>query len=910
MSDFKEENADVVQQQQLMTLADETTGESFQRVLEEPIVSGEEKENRMHSIKDFLTRFTKIDTVTVTESMAPNHVIATHNFPSTLLKLENYYEKCSGFKYLRGSIVVRVQTNIQIQQCMVLQCMMMPVESPNDKFNSQVTTSLFNASQTPGGVFQLAKGNEFEYTQPFVYPLTAYDMTINTPDYVTMIIKVLAPLRGNGTDITLTILARFGDDVEVSMPTSVPLYYTPTVIFRQLSKYIDMSKEDAVKIEGMAAMYKTMKQLQNQGIVDEQTKVSGGGPISSVLGAVGTIGSTLASTGIPVLSEVGAVGSVIGKVGGMLASAFGFSTPDNNSNQVLTFPSILKGINNSDYTNTHHQMALNVGNKLSIDRHVYGTPVDEMALSAIARTPTLIDSVQLTNTVAANTLLKTIIVTPMVYNYLTEPPIRGSEVDVSSMTLAACGFAYWRGSINYVIVPNKTTFHSARLAVVWFNGYENSPLPSTYDESFGKNFSIMLDLTESRMEYGFNVPYIQALQWLATSGNLKHANGKIGIYLINQLVNASNTSPTIDLLLYAYAGIDMQFAVPQTPALFYGIKQVVILPKTIAFRYWTLKRPLTEGEEVFTWVSPDGVESTETYTVQPSTGTIVYTDLVIPVTYYDTVSNTPLVTNVAFKRNDFGQHLAMFNFNNGAGIWDDSYSWKFSEKFSLVPAQSEALKHLLLEVQINRTECISGKEQDSIATGEIVSTPAHNLTIGEEIKSTRCLIKRAHPIVDYREVVVGEKTFIVIDALVPVTRTNLSTVPYKDFYSPAFRFQSGSMRYYLTLMSAVPSKNLIVYFLPNQKSLDLDPSTLCVSQVIYCPIQEGSCKIEVPFYNRNPLAVIGDLETHTDLQQNFHLLVFEKPSSDWTIHVAAGEDFSFGYYIGAPRMQVSFVTSD
>lgn len=860
MNDFKENPSDIIETQQVMTLADETVGENFERIMEKPILSGEERENRTHGITDFLTRFTKIQTVTLSEGMEQNHVVAKHGFPSTLLKLENYAEKCQGFKYLRGGIVVRVQSNLQMMQQMALQCMMMPVESPNDVFDSQVNTSIKNASQTPGGVYLVSKDNVFEYTQPFVYPTTAYDMTISSPDYVTMIIKVLSPLRGNGEDVTLTIFARFADDVQVSMPTSDLLYYTPTILINQL-KRCDMSVEDAEKIEGVMRNARIRRLIRNEGTVDEERAVSAGGPVSNVLSAVGNLGSTLAATGIPVLDTIGTVGSVIGNVGSKIASIFGFSEPDNNTVQTLTFPSISKGMNNSNYPHTHHQMALSVENKLAVDRQIYGTPVDEMALQAIVRTPTLIRTHNLSNTDVSGSRMFWVPVTPVDVDSGTD------WRDVSALTFGALSFAYWRGSINYVLVPVKTKFHSARIIAVWFNSSKLPP--ATYDETMSKNFSVMIDLSDERMEYGFSVPYIQALQWLTVSdSNYKAVNGYIGFYLINKLVNASNTSPSIDLLLYHYAGNDFQVAVPQTPSIWVNDKLETLIPKSIKYGYWTLTTPDSKpapGQVHFKWKSPQGVESDAVYPVQehvvdkPASEYTWYT-VTPPVIVYN--AEPIVVTSILFGVNTNagpGENGVILAFN-GDFPWWSNYQYRTDQKIFL--AARAAINDLYgVENQINRTDCIAGLEQRSIASGETISLPAANVTIGEEIASIRTLIKRAHPIVDFKRVWIGEKHWIVVDALLPVTHTSSISVPYKDFFSPGFRFQSGSMRYILSALNMVGNKSLLVYFLPGQSVLRADPSTLNSSQVIYCPVIEGICKIEVPYYNRNVMAIIGDLET-------------------------------------------------
>lgn len=903
MTEFKEEVSNVVTEQQVMTLADEVQGESFERLGETPIVSGEALENRTHNIRDFLTRFVQIDVVSITESMAQNHVVASHGFPSTLIKKEMVAEKLSGFKYLRGSIVVRVQVNSQIMQCGALQCMMMPVESPSDIFNSQVSTSILNASQVPGGMLLISKGNVFEYTQPFVYPTTAYDMTIAQPDYVTMIIKVLSPLRGNGEDITLTVFARFDEDVEVSMPTSIPLYLAPDLLFSQL-KRIRMDEETSRKVDGLAEVFRIMRGIQNQGL--GETPKPAGGPISGVLSTVGNIGTMLAGSGIPVLSEVGAIGSMIGGIGSTIASAFGFSKPDNNATQNLTFPSIFKGVNNSNYSHTHHQMALDVQNKLSIDRHPYGTPVDEMAIAACTRTPSLIRTYNLTNTKAAGSLLWKQVVTPMYFeaaSFTTE-----AAVDMSSIAFATSAFEFWRGSLNYTFVFVKTVFHSCRLMVVWIPS--DDPVPEQYNDVLAKNFSVMIDLSEEKMEQGISIPYIQALQWLSTvNTKYRYSNGHVAVYLINKLVNASNSSPSIDILTYLHAGQDFEVAIPRTPAIFDGRTQYGVVPKSIAPGVWKLKlkNAPQNGQNVVIWTSPTGATSEGSF----DCGTISNTcDSPGPI--YNVEPNVCFVSGsvTPFSRIRFWVNSetigVLFPDSIPLCHWQEEIPFLNKIVIEVSYLEKMVLRNLESVNQINRTECIAGLDNPSVATGEKISTPARNVTIGEEVKSIRALIKRNHPIAEYHEVTIDGKTWIVVNALTPVTSAQSTSVPYKDFFLPAFRFQSGSMRYYLLLKNSI-ANNLMLYFIPNAFTLTQDPSKMNTSQVQFVPVIEGVCKIEIPYYNRNVVSIVGDLETFSDLQQTFHLLVFEKPTDDWELQVSAGEDFSMGYYIGAPQMRITGV---
>jgi hypothetical protein len=69
------------------------------------------REERIHTIKDFLSRPIIIQTGLWSSATAEDTQLYTANFPETLISNAMYQEKLRGFVGLRPTLVVKVQVN-------------------------------------------------------------------------------------------------------------------------------------------------------------------------------------------------------------------------------------------------------------------------------------------------------------------------------------------------------------------------------------------------------------------------------------------------------------------------------------------------------------------------------------------------------------------------------------------------------------------------------------------------------------------------------------------------------------------------------------------------------------------------------------------------------------------------------
>jgi len=136
------------------------------------------------------------------------------------------------------------------------------------------------------------------------------------------------------------------------------------------------------------------------------------------------------------------------------------------------------------------------------------------------------------------------------------------------LSYVAGAFRLWRGTLLYRIALAKTRFHSGTLEVVWQMGIANSSITTDYQAT--NCYRAVWDIQESN-DFAIEVPFVGNLPWSTTriendsnGGSLiRCPNGFLSLRVVNPLGTAmGQVTDTIDVLLYCYAGPDIQFAVP------------------------------------------------------------------------------------------------------------------------------------------------------------------------------------------------------------------------------------------------------------------------------------------------------------------------------------------------------------
>ncbi len=136
------------------------------------------------------------------------------------------------------------------------------------------------------------------------------------------------------------------------------------------------------------------------------------------------------------------------------------------------------------------------------------------------------------------------------------------------MSYVAGAFRLWRGTLFFRLALAKTRFHSGTLEVVWQMGLAQVSIVTDYQAT--NCYRAIWDVQESS-EFEIEVPYVGNLPWSSTmiendsnGGPTKFCpTGFLSIRVVNPLGTAlGQVTDSVDVLLYAYGGRDIEFAIP------------------------------------------------------------------------------------------------------------------------------------------------------------------------------------------------------------------------------------------------------------------------------------------------------------------------------------------------------------
>lgn len=848
-------------------------------------------ELREHTVRDFLSRPIRVGDFTWSSTQPRNTQIFSLGFPSRLLDEVMVAEKISGFTYLKGDIVIKLQINSQNFQSGILQMRYFPVLSASRDFNTQLDT-MKQYSGLPGLDINIQSDEPMELHIPYIYPTDAYDLIERPLDWAQVIVRVYSPLAaGSSTNVSITVWAHFlKDTLKLSMPTSMISASTSRVLSRYYTVAEPQIKQDKVKKEAESAS-------------------TAGGPISRVAGAISTV-ATMASM-IPGLQVVAPVVAAVSGAVGVVAAAFGYSKPTSDQIPTQVRPMYSRGMANSDFPDSSTQVALMTNNSLTIGDAMYATEVDEMAIANIIRIPHFVDSFNFGVTDPVNRKLFQIAVNPVI------PTTDGTfTMRTTSLGYIGACFRQWRGGLNYTFKFAKTQYHSGRLIFVWFNS-ELEDAPVFYKPEFAKNPSVVFDLHDA-FEMDLFIPYIQANPWLDCHpelSNFRVRNGIIGCYVLNSLQAAPSASPVVECVVEMRAGSDFMFSIPQQPILKgFDLNPIGTYNGTAPdfIRIVGLVYNTGEGYSLsftYPW-NPAGADNV----IILSVGDLDYdfpdtSDYLIDI--FDKLqtvedvrihvdssqpSETQLVLRM-YRGTDFKTYYLTYAPN------------QFPVEWIMTPRVVEDFRYA--EPQIRRDEAIRGVDGMSILPSvnrQDFQPDVH--TVGESVLSVKNLLLRYGYDNNYSFRGIGTTTSVIVNAnsLDSVGSTSAS---YISFFASAFRFWRGSRRFKVRIeRDGLPQIMMPVIFNPGSIRNPTSANTYRTnsSTNYYFPNNEGFFEFSVPYYNRNRISITGDDTVSTLLSTAEKYVLIDTSATDSsTVKVSmysnVGEDFTFGMWMSTPTMK-------
>nr|ULF99946.1 MAG: hypothetical protein [Marnaviridae sp.] len=280
----------------------------------------------------------------------------------------------------------------------------------------------------------------------------------------------------------------------------------------------------------------------------------GKGPISKPASLVASAAGKLAK--VPVIGKYALATQMGARAIGGIAAMFGYSRPPVVTDPCLNSPLPAGNLASVDAADTSRPMALTSKQEVSIDPRTVGlTNVDEMSIAYLAAKESYIAQFDWAYNATSADLLWNCGVSPIMNTVVTGTT--GEGYDLTPMAFAAHPFRYWCGSVTYRFQIVCSNFHKGRMLIAWDPVVGASPAtvqPIT-------KYHHVIDIAEQRdfeitVGWGSDQPALETpplseekFSTALTTWDTGHYNGTLSVYVLNELVSSSNTTQPITVLV-------------------------------------------------------------------------------------------------------------------------------------------------------------------------------------------------------------------------------------------------------------------------------------------------------------------------------------------------------------------------
>lgn len=500
--------------------------------------------DKHHSLENFLQRPVRIYSGKFTTSMDAGYPIATIRLPDQLLLNKMYNQKISGFVGLRSDVEIRIQVNAQKFQQGRLRLQYIPYSKYLPVKTELLNTNLTTRTSCPGVDLDICGGSTPEtriaqsvlkipYVSPHLYfNLINGDGTMG--DLNLIVYSKLVSGTSEATDCEITMWARFVNP-KLQFPTGAKSRYQAAQVCKIPTRH-------------RAQVLGELREIKKTGVISN---------------TLGKISETLkAASGLPIIGKYMAVPEWLSDKARDIAKLFGFSKPTSVMETKLRTTNCFSNFNGKDNS---HKLALSATNEIDTPPELFGTQIDEMALSTLSSTPAFWQSFAWSTAVSeADQILYVDPVTP--YKFY-----KNSGVDYSVLPVGYVSniFGLWRGSLVYTFKFVKTGFHTGRLRIFYspYEKLENLQVGKTPNNEIEKNYSMIVDLEESD-SVTFTVPFVSTKPWVTMTQQESAAipvptnTGYVVVTILNELRAVSSVASSIEVLVEVAGGTDLCFAAP------------------------------------------------------------------------------------------------------------------------------------------------------------------------------------------------------------------------------------------------------------------------------------------------------------------------------------------------------------
>lgn len=295
----------------------------------------------------------------------------------------------------------------------------------------------------------------------------------------------------------------------------------------------------------------------------------GTGPVSRPAGVIAKTAGALSK--VPGIGAYARATELAASAVSSIATMFGYSRPVTLSEIQPFTPRYLSNMANTNVTDNSQKMTLDCKQELTIDPRVMGLgATDEMTIKSIAQRESFLTQFGWLVDDTSETLLWNSEVSPVLWN---EPPLGVKELHFPACCFATLPFRRWRGTMKFRFQIVASAFHKGRLKVVYDPSY-----PKTNE--YNTNYTHIIDIAKERdftIDIGWGsvqpmlnhrIPGQDALPFSTSvlgADPGSRGNGIISVYVVNELtVPNSTVNNNIEVNVFVSAGDDFEVFDPDS----------------------------------------------------------------------------------------------------------------------------------------------------------------------------------------------------------------------------------------------------------------------------------------------------------------------------------------------------------
>lgn len=504
--------------------------------------------NDIQDIAMFLGKPYVAPRVPWTSADLSNSVLSSFSIKDILRAHLPWSRKYQGYRYMRGTAVVRLELNAQPFQAGKLLVHFLPQYGARPSFVSKLQCLAAKTQQYSVEID--CRDSAAMLRIPYISPFSHCNLLSSAyeDDWGSVFITVLSPLVSAAVTNVDVFYSLHFEDVELEAPTA----------------------QSGVARTGKA------RSRPNKAIISEREEVSKGGHISSTLEAL--VDPIHYFKDVPILGTFVNTAQNVLKGSAGIFKAFGWAKPLNTSAPMPVARAGLKNLTNFNGSNLSAPLALDAGNKLEKYDLMGGLPIDEMSFSYLKKIPAFCYSFSWSTADAPGSSIdfrdiQLESLRQTVTNTLGGIPY--STYFAPPFVYIARHFRFWRGSVNMHIKFVKTQFHTGKLVVT----YDTATGAAIANDQATTSLREIIDLKDS-YEVVLNLPYLSNRTYEEFAAII----GQVRIRVLNQLVATSTVSSAVQVLVYFSAGDDFEVACINDAAGVAVIAQMNVVDKQLVKR--------------------------------------------------------------------------------------------------------------------------------------------------------------------------------------------------------------------------------------------------------------------------------------------------------------------------------------